>query len=73
MSQQPYRRLYRSRQHRVLAGVAGGFGTYFNIDPVVARLALTVVLLFSTGPFAPLAYVLLILIIPLEPEESAAG
>jgi phage shock protein C len=72
MSQQPYRRLYRSRQHRILAGVAGGLGVYFNIDPVLARLALTVGLLVSTGPFAPLAYVLLILIIPLEPEESPA-
>jgi phage shock protein C len=70
MQQQPYRRLYRSRTHRVLGGVAGGIGAYFNIDPVLARIALTFGLIASTGPFAPLVYLLLYFIIPLEPEDT---
>lgn len=40
------RRLYRSAESKVIAGVCGGLGAYFNIDPVwlrVAFVALTVV------------------------------
>ena len=33
------RRLTRSREDRVIAGVAGGLGRYFNIDPVIFRIA----------------------------------
>lgn len=32
------KRLYRSRSNRVLFGVCGGLGEYFNIDPVIFRL-----------------------------------
>ena len=31
------RRLLRSRDDRVIAGVAGGLGRYFDIDPVIVR------------------------------------
>ena len=34
------RRLLRSRDDRVIAGVAGGLGRYFNVDPVLFRIAL---------------------------------
>ena len=33
------RRLYRSRDDRILGGVAAGVGEYFNIDPTLVRLA----------------------------------
>jgi len=32
------KRLYRSRTNRILAGVCGGFGEYFNVDPVIIRI-----------------------------------
>ena len=32
------KRLYRSRSHRMLAGVCGGIGEYFNIDPIIVRI-----------------------------------
>jgi len=32
------KRLYRSRTNRVIAGVCGGIGEYFNIDPVIVRI-----------------------------------
>lgn len=48
-----YRRLYRSRQNRVIAGVCGGFGDYFNIDPVVIRVIwLATILMGGTGVLA---------------------
>lgn len=34
----PKRRLTRSRNNRVLTGLCGGIGEYFQIDPVLIRL-----------------------------------
>jgi phage shock protein C len=65
------KRLYRSRTDRKIAGVCGGFGRYFGMDPVVFRI---VWLLLILGMGAGLlAYLICWLIIPLEPEASPAG
>ena len=32
------KRIYRSDSNRVLAGVCGGVGEYFNIDPIIVRI-----------------------------------
>lgn len=32
------KRLYRSGQDRILAGVCGGMAEYFSVDPVLIRL-----------------------------------
>jgi phage shock protein C len=42
------KRLYRSRDDRVVAGVCGGLGKYLNIDPVLVRIA-AVLLIFAGG------------------------
>ena len=44
---QSSRRLTRSSSDRVIAGVAGGIGRYFNFDPVVIRIAFVVLLFFG--------------------------
>jgi phage shock protein C len=61
------KRLYRSKENRIFLGILGGFGEYFNIDPVLIR-AVFVVLLIVTGfvPFG-LAYFIVYFVIPLEP------
>lgn len=41
------RRLTRSSSDRVIAGVAGGLGRYFGIDPVVVRIIFVVLLFFG--------------------------
>lgn len=41
------KRLYRSRDHRVVAGVAGGIASYFHIDPVFVRLAFALLTVFN--------------------------
>ena len=56
------KRLYRSKKNRVIAGVCGGIGEYFNIDPVVIRL-IWVLFIFGMG-FGILAYLVAWLIIP---------
>lgn len=60
------KRLYRSRKNRVIAGVCGGLGDYFNVDPVLFRLV-WVLLVFGAGT-GILAYIIAWLIIPLEPR-----
>ena len=70
MEQEPVRRLYRSRDERMIAGVAGGIAEYFNLDPTLVRLGLLLGLLLVAGPFGPLVYIILILVIPLRPEAE---
>jgi len=62
------KRLYRSKKNRVLAGVIGGLGEYFNIDPVLLRLLWVLVVVF-TGFFPGIiAYIIALVIVP---ERSA--
>jgi phage shock protein PspC (stress-responsive transcriptional regulator) len=56
--------LYRSRKNRVLAGICGGLGEYFNVDPVVVRLITVVLTIFG---LPGLVYLIAIFIIPNEP------
>ena len=56
------RRLYRDPDHRVIGGVCGGLGAYFNMDPVIFRIIFAV-LLFLTGT-GFLAYVILWIAVP---------
>lgn len=58
------KRLYRSRTNRSIAGVCGGLGEYFNVDPTLVRL-LFVVFALAGGP-GLLAYIILWLIMPEE-------
>jgi phage shock protein C len=60
-------RIYRSRDERMLAGVAGGLADYFDVDPTLIRLTWAVATLV-TGPVALLLYIMCALIIPREPE-----
>lgn len=65
----PARRLQRSRDDRVIAGVCGGLAEYFGIDPVLVRIA-TLVLVFAGGA-GLLLYVIGWIAIPVEPEAGA--
>jgi len=57
------RRLYRDPDHRVLGGVCGGLGAYFNMDPVVLRIIFAVLFLLTSGA-ALLAYLILWIAVP---------
>lgn len=59
-------RLYRSRSERWLAGVCGGIGEYFNTDPTIIRVIFVLAAFIVGGGL--LIYLVLWLIIPLEPE-----
>ncbi len=57
------RRLYRSRTNRMVAGVCGGLGNYFNVDPTIVRL-LFVLATLPGGLPGPLVYLVLWIVIP---------
>jgi phage shock protein C len=65
-----HKKLYRSRSHKVLAGVCGGLAEYFDVDPSVIRI-IWIILTAMTG-VAPgiLAYAIAALVIPQEPDEG---
>lgn len=62
-----YKRLYRSRTDRMLAGVCGGIAKYFDIDPTLVRL-FWLIATFAGGS-GILAYIIAAIVIPLEPIE----
>ncbi len=64
------KRIYRSRTEKILGGVCGGIGQYFDVDPVFIRL-IAVILLFTCGS-GILIYLCAWILIPLEPEEEMA-
>ncbi len=58
------KRLYRSRNEKMIAGVCGGIAEYFDVDPTLIRLAW---ILFSfAGGSGVLAYLVCALVIPQE-------
>lgn len=59
------KRLYRTPKDRILGGVCGGIGKYFDIDPVIIRL-IWALFIFCVG-FGLLLYIISWIIIPKEP------
>jgi phage shock protein C len=58
------KRLYRSRTDRLVAGVCGGLGEYFGIDPTLVRLAAVLLTLVNGVGLA--VYVILWIVVPEE-------
>ena len=59
------RKLFRSRENRMIAGVCGGLGEYLNVDPTIVRLLGVALLLVGVVP-AVVAYIAGWIIIPEE-------
>lgn len=64
------KRLYRSKNERMIAGVCGGLGEYFDIDPVIVRL-LFVALVLGVGT-GVLLYLIMWIVVPEAPDGAAA-
>ena len=63
-------RLYRSRTHRVIAGVCGGIADYFGISPNLVRALFVIaplVLPVIGVPAAALLYIVMAVVVPEEP------
>ncbi len=56
--------LRRSAANRQVAGVCGGLGEYFGIDPTAVRVGYVLLSIFSAGFPGIFVYVLLWILIP---------
>ena len=65
------RRLTRSREHKMIAGVCGGLAEYFDLDPTVVRVAYVLVSIVSVAFPGILAYVILMFVMPPPPPPGS--
>jgi phage shock protein PspC (stress-responsive transcriptional regulator) len=66
---QSIKRLERSKQSKILAGVCGGLGRYFDLNPTIFRLAFVVLTIL--GGAGILVYIAALLVMPAEGEETS--
>ncbi|HFB62403.1 MAG TPA: PspC domain-containing protein [Bacteroidetes bacterium] len=59
------KKLYRTVNDKVIAGVAGGLAEYFDVDVVIFRLLFVLLVLFGGGGL--LAYIVMWIVIPPKP------
>lgn len=65
------RRLDRRSENRVLAGVAGGLGDYFGVDPAIFRLAFVALAIFGGSGF--ILYALGWIFLPVRGTTGSLG
>lgn len=59
------KKLYRSKDERMIWGICGGLAKHFDLDPTIVRVIAVVTILF--GGEGILIYIILRFLIPLEP------
>ncbi len=64
------RRLYRSRENRMVGGVLAGAADYLGVDPTLLRLAYAVLAVFTSFFPAFLLYIIAMAVIPEEPVTT---
>jgi phage shock protein C len=64
------KRLYRSKNDRMLGGVCAGLGEHLDIDPTVIRLVWAVITILSIGT-GVVVYILAWILIPEEDTGSS--
>jgi phage shock protein PspC (stress-responsive transcriptional regulator) len=69
MAEETRKRLLRSRDDRVLAGVAGGIGNYLDVDPTLVRVGFVIAALF--GGLGIAAYLILAVVTPNDDGSGA--
>lgn len=61
------KRLYRSRKDKIIAGVCGGMGEYFELDPTIIRIIFVILLIW--GGIGILLYIVAVILIPENPSQ----
>ncbi|HEY3568380.1 MAG TPA: PspC domain-containing protein [Thermoanaerobaculia bacterium] len=59
--------LYRSRRHKIIAGVCGGLADWLGWDPTVVRILYVVISIASAAFPGILSYIILWSVMPKEP------
>ncbi|NLC51287.1 MAG: PspC domain-containing protein, partial [Firmicutes bacterium] len=60
------KRIYRSVNDKKLAGICGGLGEMFNVDPTIIRLALVFLAIITGGAPMIITYIVGWIIIPTD-------
>lgn len=68
-NQNEMKRLYRSNLNKMICGVCGGIGNYFNCDPTIIRLLMVLFAFFSFGT-GVVAYFIMAIVIPTSPYNE---
>lgn len=66
------KKLTKSANNRVVSGVIGGIGEFFNIDPTILRIIFVILIFIGYGTVIPV-YIVAILIIPDPSGKMALG
>ena len=61
------KKVTRSRNNRMIAGVCGGIGEYFNVDPTLIRLGFVALSFLAGGGL--MVYIIAAVIIPSGEDE----
>ena len=61
------KKLYRSKTNKIFAGVIGGLGEYFDVDPTLLRLIWFIILVCTGIMPGTVVYIIAIFIIPKHP------
>ena len=63
------KKLYRSRENKILAGVFGGLGEYSELDPTIFRLLGVLLLIFTGLVPGIIFYIIAIVLISKEQKK----
>jgi len=63
------KKLYKSKEDKVVAGVLGGLGEYFDIDPTILRLGYIILAVVTALIPAIIGYIIAALIVPNDPKH----
>lgn len=65
------KKLYKSENDKVIAGVIGGIGEYLNVDPTFLRVIWVFIVFFTALIPGLLAYIVAAMLVPRPPKGSA--
>ncbi len=63
------KRLYKSRDQKMIAGVCGGFAEYLDVDPTLVRVGYVLLSLFTAAFPGILVYIILAILMQDRPTE----
>ena len=67
------KRLYKSNDNKIIAGVLGGIGEYFDVDPTLLRLGYLLLAVLTAVFPAIVAYLIACIVVPSKPHHHHEG
>lgn len=63
------KKLYKSRDNRMISGVCGGLAEYMNLDPTIVRLGYVLISVFTSGFPGLIIYIIASCVMPEKPYD----